>query len=247
MKDAWLDNELDKNVTVFSEKTGARDAHRKVIVKAVADHFTSVRRMEAAILRLGFALSVKVLRNSIPLQIRTQSGDLGEILCTEYIIQKTNFRVPIKKLRWKDDRNLAMRGNDVLAFSQKNDRKLVLKAESKSRARLSASTIVEAENGLFQNGGRPNPSSLAFIINRLEEEGRYAESDFVSSLLEDNFSLQNIEHMIFVLSGTQPKQLLEQKRTDLEKGMNRILVGVHVVDHQEFISKIISECIDGTF
>ena len=245
--DAWLKTDADKNVIVFSEKIGARDSQRKAIIKAVADHFTSIRRLEAAITRLGFARSVSVLRNSLPSDIRTQSGDLGEILCTEYIIQKTNFRVPVKKLRWKDDRNLAMRGNDVLAFGLRHTRKLVLKVESKSRASLYASTIVEAEKGLFQNDGRPNPSSIAFIVNRLEEEGRYAESDFVSSLLQDDFSLKNIEHMIFVLSGNPPQSVLDKSKTEDQKGIIRFLVGVHVEDHQDFIAQIFSECVDGAF
>ncbi len=245
--DAWLNMHADKNVIVFSEKIGARDSQRRAIIKAVADHFTSIHRLEAAISRLGFARSVSVLRNSIPSDIKIQSGDLGEILCTEYIIQKTKFRVPVKKLRWKDDRNLAMRGNDVLAFGLRQTRKLVLKVESKSRASLHASTIVEAEEGLFKNDGRPNPSSIAFIVNRLEEEGRYAESDFVSSLLQNDFSLKNIEHMIFVLSGTPPKKVFDKCQTENQKGITRFLVGVHVEGHQDFVAQIFSECVNGAF
>ena len=50
-------------------------------------------------------------------QIR--SGDLGEIYATEWIdAHSGGYRAPIKRLRWKDHRNMAMRGDDVIGILQ---------------------------------------------------------------------------------------------------------------------------------
>ena len=48
-----------------------------------------------------------------------RSGDLGEIYATEWIdSSERRLRAPIKRLRWKDHRNMAMRGDDVIGILQ---------------------------------------------------------------------------------------------------------------------------------
>ena len=67
-------------------------------------------------------------------QIR--SGDLGEIYATEWIdAHSGGYRAPIKRLRWKDHRNMAMRGDDVIGILQdaQTQRLHFLKTEAKSR------------------------------------------------------------------------------------------------------------------
>ena len=80
------------------------------------------------------------------------------------------FRVPVRRIRFKDGRELAMRGDDFIGVGYDPDEKLwLLKGESKSRANLGNVTIAEAGEALNRYGGHCTPKSLLFIANRLLE------------------------------------------------------------------------------
>jgi hypothetical protein len=244
----WLSKTSEENIHIYEERDGIRANVMPTIIRAVADHFRSVERIEASIERLGFTETLNTFRNVIPEDQKTRSGDLGEVFCTEYIIQNTPYRVPVKKLRWKDDRDRTMRGNDVLAFRIHNRVNQILKAESKSRASLSNTVVQEAEDGLLQHEGRPNPSSLAYLQNRLEEAGHIEEADFIAALQQDDFSVQNVRHLIFTFSGNAPLSYLRTKKEPpADRSYRRHLIGFCVRDHQAFITAVYQGCIDGTF
>jgi len=245
--DQWLTDTVQENVTVFTEINGSSAACMSLIIRAFADHFRDVQKLEERIKRLGFSKSISTFRNAIPIDIRTRSGDLGEVFCTEYIMQKTDYRVPIKKLRWKDDRDRTMRGNDVLGFKIKNGVPQILKAESKSRADLSNSVLTEAEEGLLQHNNRPNPSTLSFIQERLDELERTNEADFIALLQENDMTIDNIQHLFFTMSGNPPLKYLSSKKEKPENCPKRELVGFQISEHQEFIKTIYEACLNGDF
>jgi hypothetical protein len=165
-----------------------------------------------------------------------RSGDFGEILASEYIDQCTEYQVPIKRLRWKDDRNTTMRGNDVIAIQKHLKRWRLLKAESKSRAALSEGVVGEAVEGLDKHAGRPNPSSLAFISSRLREENRDTEAAVFEELQSRTPRPDEIEHLVFTLSGNNPTRHLKRHVGDTNAKIRRHLVGCVIADHQQFIN-----------
>ncbi len=58
------------------------------------------------------------LSTVLPVSKRQRSGDLGEILATEYVnLKEWDYQVPVLRLRWKDSRELPMRGEDVIGFN----------------------------------------------------------------------------------------------------------------------------------
>jgi len=157
-----------EDLVVLREKAKTQAAVESAIRQAAVDHLVGLEILE----RIGgYPEAAAFIRNKIPTDKRVMSGELGEILASEYIDQCTDFRVPIKRLRWKDDRNTTMRGNDVLAICQAESKCRLLKAESKSRVKLQANVVGEAVDGLAKHPGRPNPSSMAFISSRLGEQG----------------------------------------------------------------------------
>ena len=168
-------------LVLLEERDGARKLVAAAFDEAVKDHLAGL----SIIHRISsYKKSLAFIRNKMPRPIKVRSGDCGEILATEYIEQLTEYKVPIKRLRWKDDRDTAMRGDDVIALRKAKTRWHVLKAESKSRASLTPSVVQQAINGLARHNGRPNPSSLAFISARLRELGRDAEADMFDELQE---------------------------------------------------------------
>ena len=81
--------------------------------------------MASTLERLGKPAAAEKLRIKLPQVTKIRSGDIGEILTTDYIDEETVFSVPIKKLRWKDHRNMAMRGDDVIGVLVNQDNQTI--------------------------------------------------------------------------------------------------------------------------
>ena len=84
-----------EGVTLFAERTGTRAFGLKALRGPLANHFVG----EETILESGGykrppTSSVIVCRAK-----KTQSGDLSELLATEYVNSETAFVIPTNKLR----------------------------------------------------------------------------------------------------------------------------------------------------
>ena len=123
----------------------------------VPSHYAAEEHISRVLARLGKPSAAKFISEKLPTTKSIRSGDLGEIFATEYIVGHTAYAVPIKRLRWRDHRNMAMRGDDVIGMAQDQTtgRLQFLKAEAKSRATLSAGVVTEARAGLDKDGGLP--------------------------------------------------------------------------------------------
>lgn len=145
----WMDQTRPEasaqDLVVLTERATVDAAVESAIRQSALDHLAGL----AILKRIGgYSEAEAFIRNKVPEYKKVMSGDLGEILTSEYIDQCTDFTVPVKRLRWKDDRNTTMRGNDVLAICQTKKHCRLLKAESKSRAKLQSSVVAEAVAGL---------------------------------------------------------------------------------------------------
>jgi len=230
------------DLVVLKEKRDSRALVAKAIRDAVTDHLVGLEVIE----RMGgYPKTLEFMRNKLPAYKKVRSGDLGEILASEYIDQCMGFTVPVKRLRWKDDRNTTMRGNDVIAIQARGKRWLLLKAESKSRARLDKGVVTEALEGLADHSGRPNPSSLAFLSSRLREARRDAEATVFEDLQRSQPKADEIEHLVFTFSGNNPTTYLKTAVADGTGGIRCHLVGCEIVDHQHFIKSTFDSIHDG--
>jgi len=224
-----------EELLVLQERPGRRSMIEVAIQETVKDHLAGldvVKRIG------GYKKTLSYIRNKLPTAKRVRSGDFGEILASEYIDQCTEYHVPIKRLRWKDDRDTTMRGNDVIAIRKRMKRWCVLKAEAKSKANLGETVVGKAVEGLEKHAGRPNPSSLAFISSRLHELNNHSEAavfvDFQSRTPEPD----EIEHLVFTLSGNNPTNHLKKHLGKKTAPIRRHLVGCVIADHQQFIKTI---------
>lgn len=152
---------------ILRERRGGQVTALSKLETVVPSHYDDPTRMAERARRLGASAVAKVLREQLPRSKRAQSGDLGEILATEYVNRKLPFAVPVKRLRWKDGRELALRGDDLIGFRTTRDRLHLLKGEAKSRASLATSVLNGAVKALRMNRGRPSAHALAFVMQRL--------------------------------------------------------------------------------
>lgn len=223
-------------VNLYTERPGSRLVGLSALKTLLADHFVG----DAVIVKAGgYLKAAQIIANSLPSNKRTRSGDLGELLATEYLNSETPFVVPIKKLRWKSDRETAMHGNDVIGVDTKAKPICVLKGECKSRANFSQSVVDEAAAGLDRHDGRPNPSTLAFITKRLYEQKRDAEAKVFQDLQCDgSISAKSMRHMIFALAGNNPSPLLATGKKSKHAGIKRESTAIVVTDHGAFVAAV---------
>ena len=101
----------------------------------VPAHYASEEQVARALARLGKPAAAELIEGKLPTTKQIRSGDLGEIYATEWIdAHSGGYRAPIKRLRWRDHRNMAMRGDDVIGILQdaQSQRLHFLKTEAKS-------------------------------------------------------------------------------------------------------------------
>lgn len=222
-------------IALYGERPGARGAGLAALKALLADHFVG----KLTILKAGgYASAAEIIANSLPSGKRTRSGDLGEVIASEYVDSVTTFTIPVKKLLWKSDRQMPMHGNDLIAVDASNPSQIrVLKGECKSRAVFGSAPVADAAVALDAHGGRPNPSTLAFITKRLYEAGRDDEAD-VFKRLQSNGAMapKNVQHLIFALSGTDPSKHLRLVPKPTNTDIKRDCAAVVVADHQAFIA-----------
>ncbi|MDP1572029.1 MAG: SAVED domain-containing protein [Vicinamibacterales bacterium] len=235
----WLTpSTQSERVAVWGERPGARAAGLKIVRTLLAEHFVG----EATIVQAGgYTKAAAVIANSLPTNKRTRSGDLGELLATEYIDAQTPFLIPIRKLRWKSDRQMPMHGNDVVAVDPAQNPVRVLKGECKSRAAFGPAVVKEAAEGLDKDGGRPNPSTLAFIAKRLYEDKRDAEANVYRDLqCSGAITPRQVTHLIFGLCGNDPSAHLQAVPKPKRGGIRRETAAIVITDHSAFIEKVFS-------
>jgi hypothetical protein len=225
-----------QGVTLYGERPGARTVGLNALKGLLAEHLVG----EATIVQAGgYKKAAAVIVNSLPNNKQTQSGDLGELLATEYVNSETAFVVPIKKLRWKSDREMSMHGNDVIGVDASTKPVRVLKAECKSRGTFSSAVAEEAVESLDRHDGRPNPSTLAFITKRLYEEKRDDEARVFQDLqCAGAIAAKSMTHMIFALSGNDPAKHLAEAPKSQHRGIKRENAAILIADHRTFVTAV---------
>lgn len=119
---------------------------RDLAIAAVSDHYASREHLARIFDKLGKHGVAKFLRTKLPSRVSIRSGDLGEVLATEFIDECTNFCAPVKRLRWKNYREQSMRGEDMIDLCPPEDETPIqfFKSEAKNRAALKTQTVKEA-------------------------------------------------------------------------------------------------------
>lgn len=185
----------------------------KELIDLLPDYYIDPLSIARTLERLGKPAAAAKLRVRLPEVVNIRSGDIGEVLTTEYINKETVFSVPIKKLRWKDHRNMAMRGDDVIGVlvDQANQTIKFLKAEAKSNQSLSRSVLNKARDELDLDQGLPAPHALEFVAERLRETGSQELADLIEKAqLFDGIGVSQVEHLLFTFTASNPETLQKE-------------------------------------
>jgi hypothetical protein len=248
--DADEEEEARKRYWSFSEKTGGRGEIRKLLARTIRSHYDRLERIADDVSRLGYKRAATILAAEIPKNARARSGDLGEILATELVEEKVKLSVPVRRLRYKDGREMAMRGDDFIGAGYRaEDKKLwLLKGEAKSNKVLGKTTVANARKVLNRDNGRCTPDSLLFVANRLLEStdpkhaalGRTIRDEVGCNSLKPG----RIDHMLFTVSGNVPPAALKDDLEAAGTERDQYVVNLRIEDHQEFIADIYKEALN---
>lgn len=239
----WCDRERtednQKQLWKLTERAGGRAAIEAVLSDCIRSHYDDMDRIAEEIRELGYPHAAAILAERMPRSARARSGELGEILATELVEEQMGYTVPVRRLRYKDGREMALRGDDFIGIRvDAEDHLHLLKGESKSRASLAGATITEARAALSRDGGRPTATSLLFIADRLMDHaddrrtlGRKIRNEVATRAAPPG----RIGHVLFAVSGNaMPQALLEDLRA-AEAVRPQIAIHLRIEDHQVFI------------
>lgn len=246
----WCDRTVDANgrrsYWTLVEKADGRDNVRDSLIETVRSHYDRLEHIAADVERLGYKAAAKILNAELPQGKKGRSGDLGEIVATELVEEMVDLRVPVRRLRYKDGREMAMRGDDFIGVGESESGKLwLLKGEAKSAANLNQSTITKAREVLNRDNGRCTPGSLLFVAKLLLESDD--EDDVaLGRLIRDEVGLEavppaRIDHMLFTLSGNAPPAALKADLDAASNARRQFAVNLRIEDHQDFIAEVYEE------
>ena len=236
-----------KHYWTFVEKDGGRDDVRDDMAETIRSHYDRLEHIAEDVDWLGYDVAGKILREAMPQTPRGRSGDLGEILATELVEEEIGLRVPVRRLRYKDGRNMAMRGDDFIGagYRRKSEKLWLLKGEAKSNKILGKATVKSARKVLNRDSGRCTPDSLLFVANRLLESSDPDDNKLGRSLRAEvglkSLRTDRIDHMLFTMSGNGPHASLKRDLDATGASRNHYVVNIHIEDHQDFIAAIYEE------
>jgi len=233
-----------KHYWTYVERDGGRDEICDVLAETIRSHYDRLERIAEDVNRLGYKVASEILRAAMPQTVKGRSGDLGEILATEFVEEEVGLRVPVRRLRYKDGRNMAMRGDDFIGagYDNKGEKLWLLKGEAKSNKVLGKATVTSARNVLNRDNGRCTPDSLLFVANRLLESNDPDDNELGRSLRDEvgvkSLHADRIDHMLFTVSGNGPHPSLKEDLDAAGTNRDHYAVNIHVQDHQNFIATI---------
>lgn len=240
----WL-NKTQQDVNchkllIFTE-SNAEDEVMTGLSSLVRNHYIAPSTWAQHMEHLGATETAKALITRIPSTKQAMSGDIGEIFATEIVNLYFEYNIPIFRLRYKINPNVALSGDDIVAVSHDSGGKLCfLKGEVKSRIRLNSNVISEAIQTLNNNSGRPDRASVLFVAMRLRELDETDLAMELETAVVHSFDGYDVQHLLFTLTGTNPVKLLTNclKSRNLKQPVLNA-IGLFVNEHQALIQSVL--------
>jgi HamA len=232
-----------KEFWALTEKAGARDAIRDRLVETVRSHYDDLSKIADDIETLGYPGAAEILRERLPRTKRARSGELGEILATELVEEEVGYTVPVRRLRYKDGREMALRGDDFIGIKEDDENQLrLVKGEAKSRKTLGKATIGQAREALSRDQGRPTATSLLFVADRLLESADAAANALGRKLRNEvarrALPPARIDHVLFTFCANDPSASLIEDLNAADGHRAHFSICFRIEDHQDFIAVV---------
>ncbi|MBF0155547.1 MAG: DUF1837 domain-containing protein [Magnetococcales bacterium] len=226
----------------LSEKNGVRNDLVTDLREMVTRHHASpeqlARSMEAK-KQLGFAKDQKRL-NRFPTNPATRKGNLAEVVLAEYLVATTGSTIPVYRLRYNQNVDQSLKGDDILAFDLDSNPIRIIVGEAKFREISSNVAVKEIVEGLVRSHHGGIPASLQFVADRLFESGQNNLGNRVMScaaLIANNNLL--MDYVGFLMSDTNSARRVKENTPAPTHRLAMISMGLASAE------SLIAPCYDG--
>jgi hypothetical protein len=237
----WCDPPTDEAVGGHSARVLASNDDT-VGVAAVAallpKTYATTKNLELVAELRGKKGVAKLLSDKTPRTKTGRSGDMGEILGTEYVKTTLGYSTGPSRLIQRDHQEWALRGDDVLGARMQGQNVEFVKVEAKSTIKAPKSLIKQARGGLLRNGDLASPHSLAQFAERLLEDDEDLGRAINIVLLDDGLRSGQLAHVMFIFTEDDSK-IGDVIRDDLKAYSGKVkqtTVTVRVGAHKAFIA-----------
>lgn len=226
-----------RNLHVLSEKGNGRAATTAALTKLMALHYENPSTLVARYKRLGFKKASRILQAHLPKTPRARSGHLGEILAIEaagHVLPA--FQTPIRRLRYLDSREMALRGEDVVGINVNTRPYRFLKGESKSGINVGKSVVKATRKALNSNQGRLSEHAMVYAVDRLQGMGlENLARAFENYILKGSIPLSQMVHLSFGLCGNDPSSAYSDDLTTYRSSVEQHSVVFKISGHKAFV------------
>ncbi|MEE9454684.1 MAG: Hachiman antiphage defense system protein HamA [Paracoccaceae bacterium] len=250
--DTWFDTSEETNGRKTFWRATENEGQRELLLDEIAtrtrSHYASDMEVATFLEVLGYDDAAEVMRTNYPEGATGKSADLGEILCAEIVEEWCEFKVPIRKLRYKDHRDQAMRGEDVIGIRHDAQGRLcLLKGEAKSARSLSSGTVEEARDGLNKNLGRPTAHSMMYLARRLIEQRGASEElgkEILAEAAQKAVPQTRITHCFFAITGNKAGDMLDEDYVNAGSERDQYIIHIRIPEHGAFVAEVYEKVID---
>lgn len=148
----------------LAEVSGSRTAVLPHISAAVLEHHFHERRVADQLAALGHAKAAAFFASEMPRPDRTRKGNFGEVIASEHLVQRHGYKMPVLKLRYRDHRDMPMRGEDMIAFEVDEDDRItrLIVGEAKTVVQY-AVDVVRRAHARLASAFNPRPMTLSML------------------------------------------------------------------------------------
>ena len=243
----WCDSRSSvdgtKTLWLLTETERGRALALEELPRRVLDHFVSLEEIAEFVAALGYPKAAKCIGELLPEGAIGRSADLGEILAVEFVEELLDYTVPIRRLRYKDHRDMPMRGEDVIGVARGDEDQLeLLKGEAKSARSLSQGTVESARAKLEADHGRPSAQGLMFVARQLigseDPDRKELGREILQAAGDQEISEDRLAHLLFTLSGNAVEDVLSADLDGADGKHAQFSANVRIRGHGDFVAAV---------
>lgn len=224
----------------IKEREGIRGYIKPALIEAILDHHFHRKTISGALERLGYEKAAKYFGTRLPKESKTRKGNFGEVVASEHLCQRYGYTMPVFKLRFRDNPDMPMRGEDIVAFELGEGNKIaaICIGEAKTLEHYNRDQVKKAHDRLVI-AYHPSPVTLSLISSILHEKGDHNLAEQIDMILE-TLSLGPFprHNWLFIITGDKPREPyspIEEMESVVE---NLKIVTLHLPGFSLFINEI---------
>lgn len=175
--------------------------HLKIVIPYFCQHPHSILEEIEKLKENGLYSIIQYLHEATENNTKVWNGTIGEAIATSYILNSTEYQIPVFKLRFAPNRKMAMHGDDLLGMKFKADGtpEKLLVVEVKNYGSNPKQAVKNASDGLLkvQQG---SITLLDFIINILKESQKYEQARLIKQFLDTYNHSYETEYLAFIVT-----------------------------------------------